>query len=166
VSNAGRGRWWLLPVVAVVLGAAAGVVWQAVTPRPAFLVTLAGPFPASEAMARSVVALDVWYAVAAAVCGLPVGVLGFALARRLAGWAALLLLGSAALAELAELVVGQVVANGRVWWSWAPVAGDNHRVTGPLVLNAWGFTVAGPLVALLVLLLLLTFVPDRAPVQP
>lgn len=166
MTNRGRRRWWLLPGVAVVLGAAAGMVWQAVTPRPAFLITLVGPFPATEAMARRVVALDVWFAVAAAVCGLLVGALGFVLARRLAGWAGLLLAGSAALAELVELLVGQFVANGRVWWSWAPVAGDNHRVTGPLVLNAWGFTVVGPLVALLVLLLLVTFAPDRVEAQP
>lgn len=156
-----RRRDWFVPAAAVVLGVAAGLVWQAVTPRPDFLITVVGPFPATEAAARSVIDLDGWYAVPAAACGLVLGVLVFALARRLAAWAVLMLVGVAAMAEFVEFVVGQLVANQRIWWSWMPTAGDNHRVTGPLVLHAWGATVVGPLVGLLALLLLVTFAPDR-----
>ena len=144
-----RGRWSTPIAFAVVLVVAvvAGVVWSQLSPRLQFLVTVVGPFPATEATAGRVVDADAWFAVLSIAVGLAAGAAALVVLRPLSRWRALLAPAVTALGLFVMFAVGQLLVNHRLVWSWNPVAGDNHEVTGPLVLQAWGVVTIAPIAA-------------------
>jgi len=156
VRQRAAGPWVLVIVATLVLGAAGGVLWQTV-PRVHFLITTIGPFPVSEQVAGRVAEADVWLGVIGAGLGLVLAVtvmLGF---RQVTPVESIVAVIAAVVAVGLAFVVGQLVANGRILWTWAPVAGDNHEVVGPLVLRAWGVVTLAPIIACVALLLTAVF---------
>lgn len=149
-----RGRWRLPASIAAVLVVAvvAGVVWSQLSPRLQFLITVIGPFPVSEATAGRVVDADAWFAVLSIVVGVAAGVGTVLVVAPLSRWRAPVALVGTAAGLFVMFAVGQLLANSRLVWSWNPVAGDNHEVTGPLVLRAWGTVTLAPIVALAIVL--------------
>jgi hypothetical protein len=161
--RAGRGLVALLVVTALVLGVSAGLLWPWLAPRQTFLVTVVGPFPASEQNAGRVVSADAWFAVMTSIAGLLVGVLA-ALARNRR---ALLVLagavGGSVLQAVVMFVVGQLVANHRLVFVWSPVGGENLPQRGLLVLQAWPVLALGPLFAVVVVLVAVSLSAPPAP---
>jgi hypothetical protein len=146
----GRSAWIALAALLVV-AVVAGVVWSQLAPKLVFLVTVIGPFPASEAMAGKVVDVDAWFAALSIAVGVVAGVAALIVVRPTSRWRAPVGLVLTAAGLFVMFAVGQVIVNSRLVWSWHPVAGDNHQVTGPLVLQAWGVTTIAPIIALVII---------------
>lgn len=155
-SSTSRPRpTWFAPVavfVVLVVAVAVGVVWSQLAPQLRFLVTIVGPFPLTEATAGRVVDADGWFALLSIAVGLAAGFAALVSIRPLSRWRAPVALTLTAVGLLVMFAVGQLIANHRLVWSWNPVAGDNHQVTGPLVLQAWGIVTIAPIVALVIVL--------------
>jgi hypothetical protein len=130
----------------------AGLVWSQVTPRLQFLITTSGPFPITEATAGRVVDADAWFAVLSVAVGLAAGFGSLVIIRPRRWWRAVVALAVTAIGLFVMFTVGQLVVNSRLVWSWNPVASDNHLVTGPLVLQAWGIVTIAPIVAVVIVL--------------
>ena len=146
---------WSTPtalVVVLAVAAASGVVWSQLSPRLHFLVTVVGPFPVTEATAGQVVDADAWFAVLSIAVGLAAGVAVLVVIRPERRWRAPLGLAITAVGLFVMFAMGQLLVNHRLVWSWNPVAGDNHEVTGPLVLQAWGVVTIAPVAALVIVL--------------
>lgn len=139
-------------VAVLIVAAVAGVVWSQLAPRLQFLVTVIGPFPITEATAGRVVSSDGWFATLSIAVGLTAGFAALAATSPLSRWRAPVALGFTAVGSFVMFAVGQLLVNHRLVWSWNPVAGDNHQVTGPLVLQAWGIVTIAPIVALVIVL--------------
>lgn len=149
-----RSRWSAPAALVAVLVVAvvAGVIWSQLAPRLQFLVTVVGPFPISEATAGQVVDSDGWFAVLSIAVGLTAGFAALAVVRPSSRWRAPVGLAITEAALFVMFATGQLLANHRLVWSWNPVAGDNHEVTGPLVLQAWGAVTIAPIIALVIVL--------------
>ncbi len=149
-----RAGWVLTTALMAVLVVAvvAGVVWSELAPRLQFLVTVVGPFPVTEESAGRVVDADGWFAVLSVAVGLVAGVAAVVVLPPLNRGRAAVSLAVTAAGLFVMFAVGQLLANSRLVWSWNPVAGDNHEVTGPLVLQAWGVVTIAPIVALVIVL--------------
>lgn len=140
-------------LAAVVLVAVVdGVIWSELAPRLHFLVTVVGPFPVSEVTAGQVVDADGWFAVLSVAVGVAAGIAAVVVIPPLSRWRAPVGLGLAAIGLFVMFGVGQLLVNHRLVWSWNPVAGDNHEVIGPLVLQAWGIVTVAPIIALVIVL--------------
>ena len=161
--RAGRGRIGLLVVAAVVLGMSAGLLWPWLAPRQTFLVTVVGPFPASEQSASRVVSADAWFAVMTSAAGVLMGVLAALARNRRAPLLLLGAVGGSVLQAAVMFVVGQLVANHRLVFVWAPVGGENLPQRGLLVLQAWPVLALGPLFAVVVVLVAVALSPPPAP---
>ena len=158
----GRVRIVLLLVAPLVLGVAAGLLWPWLAPRQTFLITVVGPFPASEQSAGSVVSADAWFAVMTAVAGVLVGVLAALLRNRRAPLLLLGAVGASVVQVVVMFVVGQLTANHRLVFVWAPVGGENVPERGLLVLQAWPVLALGPLFAIVVALVAVALSPPPA----
>lgn len=123
-----------------------------VAPRLQFLVTVIGPYPITEATAGRVVSSDGWFTVLSIAVGLTAGFAALITMRPSSRWRAPVALACTVAGLFVMFAVGQLLANHRLVWSWNPVAGDNHQVTGPLVLQAWGIMTIAPIVALIIVL--------------
>ncbi|GAA2757070.1 hypothetical protein [Actinopolymorpha rutila] len=147
----GAGRaFWVIAVVLVAAGAIAGLVWAWTAPSPhvAMTMTELGPFPNDEEEAARLVSMDGWYAALGAGTSLVLGtVLATLFLRHGLVTVAGLLVGSV-LAALAAVVVGSLVANGSLIWSWDPHASPGTPLSAPLTLHAYGVLVSWPLAAL------------------
>jgi hypothetical protein len=153
-SGRPRPRWSVLValVAVLVVGVVGGVIWAQLAPRLQFLITVVGPFPITEATAGGVVDADGWFAVLSIAIGLTAGFGALAALRPSSSWRAPSAVTLTAVGLFVMFTVGQLLVNHRLVWSWNPVAGDNHQVTGPLVLQAWGIVTIAPIVALVIVL--------------
>lgn len=158
-----RGRAVLLLVAALVLGVAAGLLWPWLAPRQAFLITVVGPFPASEQSAGRVVSADAWFAVMTSAAGVLLGVLAAMSGNRRAPMVVLGAVGASLLQVVVMFVVGQVIANHRLVFRWAPVGGENLPERGLLVIQAWPVLALGPLFAVVVTLVAVALSSPPAP---
>lgn len=152
--NRRRARWSAPIALAgvFVVAVLAGVAWAQLAPELRFLVTVIGPFPVNEVTAGRVVDVDAWFAALSIAVGLVAGVAALMAVRPTSWWRAAAALGLTAFGLFVMFAVGQLIVNSRLVWSWHPVAGDNHEVTGPLVLQAWGVATIAPILALVIVL--------------
>ncbi len=153
----------LLLVAALLLGVVAGVLWPWLAPRQTFLITVVGPFPASEQSAGQVVSADAWFAVMAAGAGVLLGVLALLSGNRRAPMVVLGAVGASVVQVVVMFVVGQLIANQSLVFRWAPVGGENLPERGLLVIQAWPVLALGPLFALAVTLVGVTLSSSPAP---
>jgi hypothetical protein len=153
----------LLLAAAVVLGVVAGVLWPWLAPRQTFLITVVGPFPATERSAGRVVSADAWFAVMAAAAGVLLGVLALLSGNRRAPIVVLGAVGASVLQVVVMFVVGQLIANQRLVFRWAPVGGENLPERGLLVIQAWPVLALGPLFAVAVTLVGVSLSSSPAP---
>jgi hypothetical protein len=149
-----RARWSapVALVAVLVVAAGAGAIWSQLAPRLQFLITVVGPFPITEATAGRVVDADGWFAVLSIAVGLTAGFAALVVIGPLSRWRAPAALALTAVGLFVMFAVGQLLVNSRLVWSWSPTAGDNHQVTAPLVLQAWGIVTFAPIIALVVVL--------------
>lgn len=154
VPTRSRSRWSTPAALAVVLVVAvvAGIIWSHLAPRLQFLVTVVGPFPITEATAGRVVDADGWFVILSIAVGVTAGVAALVAVSPVSRWRAPLALVLAAVGLFVMFAVGQLLVNSRLVWSWDPVARDNHEVTGPLVLQAWGIVTIAPIIAVVIVL--------------
>ncbi|MBB5964792.1 hypothetical protein [Planomonospora venezuelensis] len=127
------------------LGAAGGVLWSLLAPRPPYAVTERGPVLADPST-QALIAADGWFAVVTGGLGLVCGAAGYALSRRGRPLAVLLglVVGGMAAAYL-TLAVGGAVNPGA-----ATVTASGQGVPlvpGPLKLTAYGVLVSWPVLA-------------------
>jgi hypothetical protein len=138
------------------LGVVAGVVWFLVAPRPQFVAVDGGLVYASD-LPNEYVAMDGWFAVIGAVCGLiTAGAVLWAARGGRAGLAAIL--GVAAASVLGSLVawgVGHLLAPSREGGDSAQAIGT--VLSGPLAIEAKGVLLLWPIVALGVILFALAW---------
>ena len=153
----------LLLVAVLVLGVVAGALWPWLAPRQTFLITVVGPFPASEQNAGRVVSADAWFAVMAAASGVLLGVVALLSGNRRAPMVVLGAVVASSLQVVLMFVVGQLIANHRLVLRWAPIGGENLPERGLLVIQAWPVLALGPLFALVVTLVAVTLSSSPAP---
>ena len=156
---------------AMLLGAPAGLVWKAVSPRPEFVLTRQGPVFATPEP-HAVIAADGWFAVITAVAGLLCGGVAYVLVRpRLRAQAH-------EVAVLLGLAVGGLLASSITWYVGSRVSGlvqfreqvrsapSGTHVTGPLQLHAVGLVVVWSLLAVLVFAILTLLGAGRRAARP
>jgi len=146
---------WSVPaafVAVVVVGVVVGVIWSRLAPQLQYLITVVGPFPVTEATAGRGADADAWFAILSVAVGLTAGCATLVALRASSRWRSPLALALTAAGLFVMFVVGQLLVNSRLVWSWNPVAGDNHEVTGPLVVQAWGIVTIAPILALVIVL--------------
>ncbi|WP_203876795.1 hypothetical protein [Planobispora takensis] len=132
-------------LVLAVLGAAAGVLWSLLAPRPPYVVTDRGPLLADPST-QALIAADGWFALVTGVLGLACGAVGHRLSRRThPAVMPLALTAGGLLAACLALWVGGAVSIGAVTVAAAGV--QVPVVPGPLRLTAQGVLVAWPLFA-------------------
>lgn len=134
------------------LGALGGVVWQAVTDLPTYLIGPDGEATTTERGLAATIGTDAWFAVIGAVVGLVVGTVGW---RRLrdVGWPVVLLgTGSAVLAALLCWAVGRALGPGE-FTSRLAVARPGDRVPIELTLQARASLLVWPFFAVIPILL-------------
>ena len=161
--RADRGRVALLLMAALVLGVVAGLLWPWLAPRQTFLITVAGPFPVSEQSAGRVVSADAWFALMTSAAGVLLGVLAALSGNRRAPMVVLGAVGASLLQVVVVFVVGQLIANHRLVFVWAPVGGENLPERGLLVIQAWPVLAFGPLFAVVVTLVEVALSSPPAP---
>ncbi|MFD2080271.1 hypothetical protein SAMN05421678_110148 [Actinopolymorpha cephalotaxi] len=147
----GAGRaFWVVAVVLVAAGAIAGLVWAWTAPSPhvAMTMTELGPFPNDEEQAARLVSMDGWYAALGAGTALVLGTVLATLFLRHGLVTVAGLLAGSVLAAFAAVVVGSLVANGSLVWTWSPHAAPGTALSAPLTLHAYGVLVSWPLAAL------------------
>ncbi|MFF5204576.1 hypothetical protein [Streptosporangium sp. NPDC000396] len=126
-------------------GAAAGLLWSFLAPRPPYVMSRQGPLLADPST-QALIAADGWFAVITGVLGLVCGAVGYGLSRRGRPLAVLLgLAGGGMLGGYLTLVVGQAVNLGEV--SVAASGQGLSLVPGPLDLTAQGVLYAWPTLA-------------------
>ncbi|GIH94947.1 hypothetical protein Psi01_55770 [Planobispora siamensis] len=132
-------------LVLAVLGAAAGVLWSFLAPRPPYVVTDRGPLLADPST-QALIAADGWFALVTGVLGLVCGAVGYRLSHRThPAVMPLALTAGGLLASYLALWVGGAVNIGAVTVAAAGV--QVPVVPGPLRLTAHGVVVAWPLFA-------------------
>jgi hypothetical protein len=153
----------LLLVAALILAVVAGLLWTRLAPRQTFLITQVGPFPQTERSAGLVVSADAWFGVLAAAAGVLLGVLAALPGIRRAPMLMLGAVGASVIQVALTFLVGQLVANHRLAFRWAPVGDANLPERGLLVVQAWPVLVLGPLFAVAVTLVAVAFSSPPAP---
>jgi hypothetical protein len=152
-----------LLVAALVLGVGAGLLWTWLAPPQTFLITEVGPFPATERSAGLVVSADAWFGVLTAAAGVLLAILAALPGMRRAPMLAVGAVGASVIQVAVTFVVGQLVANQRLVFRWAPVSEANLPERGLLVLQAWPVLVLGPMFAVMVTLVAVAFSSPPAP---
>jgi hypothetical protein len=147
-----RRRVVPLGVAALVLGVLGGVLWPRLAPAQTFLITVVGPFPATELAAGRVVSADAWFAAITAGAGVLLGVVAALSRLRRAPMVVMSAVGASVVQIVVVFVVGQVIANHRLVLRWAPVGGENLPERGLLLIQAWPVLALGPLFAVVVTL--------------
>ncbi|MDH2428582.1 hypothetical protein [Sphaerisporangium sp. TRM90804] len=139
----------LTVVVLAVLGAAAGLLWSALAPRTAYLVTEGGP-QLADPTTQSLIAADGWFACVTAVAGLACGVVGYLVARNRRPVALLagLAVGGLAAGGL-TLAVGTSL-NASTVQAAAPGTAGVGTTVNVLAVTAYGVLLSWPLVAVAV----------------
>lgn len=141
-----------LLVLGLGLGALGGVVWQAVTDLPTYLIGPDGKATTTERGLADMISLDAWFAVIGAVVGLALGIISW---RRLrdVGWP-VVLVGTAAavLAALLCWAVGKELGPGE-FTHRLQVARPGDRVPVELTLQARASLLVWPFFAVIPILL-------------
>ncbi|WGT45995.1 hypothetical protein [Tessaracoccus lacteus] len=158
-----RTLWRLIVYIAgsVVLGAAAGLLWSAVTPRASYTVLEDLSASISERGQAEIVAADVTFTFITAVLGLLVGVIGWLMLHRRGWWVIVATLVAAIASSVMAWRFG-VSVGPHDFVERLASAGAGDVVEVDLTLRSMSALLIAPFAAIIPIMLLSAFWPEAA----